>query len=179
MDIATALTGFRGRLSRKPYWIASLVLLVVVVAAIVAITFVAVETMDPDVARWPALLLQLAIIYPASAVMVKRFQDRNRSGWMVLLLVVPALLLTIGDVAGLLGEPIPLSAYDGVDFDAGFFTLWTEALKIEFQYRPVDVILNFWLIAVTIWFVIELGFLRGTPGPNPYGADPLAAPLRG
>lgn len=30
-------------------------------------------------------------------------------------------------------------------------------------------------LALSIWAMIELGFLRGTPGPNAYGADPLAA----
>ena len=30
--------------------------------------------------------------------------------------------------------------------------------------------------AVSIWMIVELGFLRGTPGPNQYGPDPLAAP---
>jgi uncharacterized membrane protein YhaH (DUF805 family) len=27
--------------------------------------------------------------------------------------------------------------------------------------------------AVSIWMIVELGFLRGTPGPNQYGHDPL------
>jgi uncharacterized membrane protein YhaH (DUF805 family) len=27
---------------------------------------------------------------------------------------------------------------------------------------------------VNLWVLIELGFLRGTPGPNRYGPDPLA-----
>jgi uncharacterized membrane protein YhaH (DUF805 family) len=26
-----------------------------------------------------------------------------------------------------------------------------------------------------LWYLIECGFLRGTPGPNSYGPDPLAA----
>jgi uncharacterized membrane protein YhaH (DUF805 family) len=30
-------------------------------------------------------------------------------------------------------------------------------------------------VVVSIWGLIELGFLRGTSGPNAYGADPLAA----
>jgi uncharacterized membrane protein YhaH (DUF805 family) len=28
---------------------------------------------------------------------------------------------------------------------------------------------------VGIWFLIELGILKGTPGPNRFGGDPLAA----
>ena len=27
----------------------------------------------------------------------------------------------------------------------------------------------------SLWYLIECGFLRGTPGPNDYGPDPLAA----
>ncbi len=27
----------------------------------------------------------------------------------------------------------------------------------------------------SLWYLIECGFLRGTPGPNNYGPDPLAA----
>jgi len=28
-------------------------------------------------------------------------------------------------------------------------------------------------LAISIWAIVELGFLRGTPGPNQYGPDPL------
>jgi uncharacterized membrane protein YhaH (DUF805 family) len=30
--------------------------------------------------------------------------------------------------------------------------------------------------AITIWAIVELGFLRGTIGPNRYGPDPLPLP---
>jgi uncharacterized membrane protein YhaH (DUF805 family) len=36
-------------------------------------------------------------------------------------------------------------------------------------------ILNLVSTAILIWMIVELGFLRGTPGPNRYGADPLPA----
>ena len=53
------------------------------------------------------------------AVAVKRYHDRNKSGWWVLIALVPV-------IGG-------------------------------------------------IWYLIEAGFLAGTPGPNDYGPDPLAA----
>jgi uncharacterized membrane protein YhaH (DUF805 family) len=28
-------------------------------------------------------------------------------------------------------------------------------------------------LIISIWALVELGFLRGTPGPNQYGPDPL------
>jgi uncharacterized membrane protein YhaH (DUF805 family) len=30
-------------------------------------------------------------------------------------------------------------------------------------------------LAISIWMIVELGFLRGTPGANQYGPDPLAS----
>ena len=33
--------------------------------------------------------------------------------------------------------------------------------------------------AISIWGLVELGFLRGTVGPNPYGPDPLQRRRRG
>jgi uncharacterized membrane protein YhaH (DUF805 family) len=31
-------------------------------------------------------------------------------------------------------------------------------------------------LAISIWGLVELGFLRGTVGPNQYGPDPLQTP---
>ena len=31
------------------------------------------------------------------------------------------------------------------------------------------------IVAIWLWFFIELGFFRGTAGPNAYGPDPLEA----
>jgi len=36
-------------------------------------------------------------------------------------------------------------------------------------------ILNLVSAAITIWMIVELGLLHGTPGPNRYGANPLPA----
>ena len=43
--------------------------------------------------------------------------------------------------------------------------------------RGIGVALIFQLAsaAVSIWALVELGFLRGTSGPNQFGPDPLAA----
>jgi uncharacterized membrane protein YhaH (DUF805 family) len=37
-----------------------------------------------------------------------------------------------------------------------------------------EVVLLIASLALSIWAVVELGFLRGTAGPNDYGPDPLA-----
>ena len=30
-------------------------------------------------------------------------------------------------------------------------------------------------LAISIWLFVEIGFLRGTPGPSRFGPDPLGA----
>ena len=61
-----------------------------------------------------AYLLALAVFIPSILVDIKRWHDRDKSGWWMLILLVP--------------------------------------------------------IIGAIWFLIELGFLAGTPGPNRFGA---------
>ncbi|HEV3494293.1 MAG TPA: DUF805 domain-containing protein [Reyranella sp.] len=39
----------------------------------------------------------------------------------------------------------------------------------------VWVLIIFVPVIGSLWYLIECGFLRGTPGPNDYGPDPLAA----
>ena len=34
-------------------------------------------------------------------------------------------------------------------------------------------------LGVMIWAIVELGFLRGTRGPNKYGPDPISQPPSG
>jgi uncharacterized membrane protein YhaH (DUF805 family) len=41
-----------------------------------------------------------------------------------------------------------------------------------FQTVPLSVFVP---VIGGLWYLIECGFLRGTPGPNAYGPDPLAA----
>jgi uncharacterized membrane protein YhaH (DUF805 family) len=32
------------------------------------------------------------------------------------------------------------------------------------------------IVVIVIWFLIEVGFLKGTQGPNRFGLDPLSPP---
>jgi uncharacterized membrane protein YhaH (DUF805 family) len=38
------------------------------------------------------------------------------------------------------------------------------------------VVLGLASLVISIWGLVELGFLRGTVGPNQYGPDPLQTP---
>jgi uncharacterized membrane protein YhaH (DUF805 family) len=84
------------------------------------------------------------------ALSVKRLHDRNRSGWWVLLPYTPVMLLVLTLIAGFAGvEEVKLPAL-------------------------LVTILSTAIVVIVIWFLIEVGFLKGTQGPNRFGLDPLS-----
>jgi uncharacterized membrane protein YhaH (DUF805 family) len=95
------------------------------------------------------VLVTLALFYPAYAVCAKRFQDRDRPGKTALYGLVPLTIAALLETFG-----------------------WTGTLD---ESNGLGWICNLIYIGVALWFVIELGILRGTPGQNHYGGDPLAA----
>lgn len=80
---------FSGRSRRKEYW---MFLLGVVIVAIILSIIEGALGMAGTVggAYGPlTLLLMIAIFIPSLAVQVRRFHDQNRSGWFVLLNLIP------------------------------------------------------------------------------------------
>jgi len=94
-------------------------------------------------------LVTLALFYPGYAVAAKRFQDRDKPGITALYGLVPVLIASLLQAFGLTGTPNNPNALG-----------W---------------ICNLITMGVGLWFLIELGILKGTPGPNRFGGDPLAA----
>ena len=112
MSTAQILFGFRGRVPRKVFWLYGVLgpLLVSAMAEmLLGIARVRLQTAE--------MLVNLLLLWPGVAVSVKRWHDRDKSGWWVLINLLPV----IG---------------------------W-------------------------VWALVDNGFLRGTPGPNRFGADPL------
>jgi uncharacterized membrane protein YhaH (DUF805 family) len=96
-----------------------------------------------------ATLVAIALFFPSYAVCAKRFHDRDKPGKMALYGLVPSLAASLLDGWGLTGTPEQLNGLG-----------W------------LCVLIN---LGVGLWFLIELGILKGTPGANQYGGDPLAA----
>jgi uncharacterized membrane protein YhaH (DUF805 family) len=94
-------------------------------------------------------LLAIALFYPAYAVTAKRFQDRDKPGQTALYGLIPVFVAILLGSFGLTGDPTGPNALG-----------WICTLIY---------------LGVGLWFGIELGILRGTPGPNRFGGDPLAA----
>jgi uncharacterized membrane protein YhaH (DUF805 family) len=91
-------------------------------------------------------VLGLAFDYPEFALALKRGNDRNLSPWLVALFFA-------GDVA------------------LGLFRLINGPIEGENVMLQL-VLVPLGLLALAL--IVELGFRRGTPGPNRFGPDPLS-----
>jgi uncharacterized membrane protein YhaH (DUF805 family) len=92
-----------------------------------------------------AFIVELAAFISGLAVIIKRLHDRDKSAWWLLVFyVVPVALALIGTWIGMTSGSL-----------------------------VVPIICGVVSVAVGIWAFIEWGCLRGTPGTNQYGPDPL------
>ena len=144
-DLITLLTNFHGRISRKPWWIGYLVIVVVSLlgTAVLNPAFFTAEGPPPS---WPDTIWQLAMTVPLVAITVKRFNDRDSPWWL-------------GYVTA------PLTALQFVTPHFG--------LQID-PATPGAGRIIFWVVGVILLVIfVDNGFFRGTDGPNHYGPDPL------
>jgi uncharacterized membrane protein YhaH (DUF805 family) len=95
----------------------------------------------------PSAIVDLVFTYPEFAVAVKRVHDRNLPVWLLAIFFAAGALLDLLTVLGWAGTDEVPSA---------------PALAIAVPFTIVGLAL-----------LVELGFRRGTVGPNQYGPDPL------
>jgi uncharacterized membrane protein YhaH (DUF805 family) len=143
MDLGYILSSTQGRIPRSQWWAGLAVLIVVGLVLAVIIAWAFGPTLIGIIAT---LVLQIILLYPSYALSAKRFQDRNKPGSLALIGIGLGIVQTVARLVGL-SDP--------------------------FNPGVLDWILNVALIIVGIWYLIELGILRGTVGPNTYGPDPL------
>lgn len=148
----TLFRAIEGRISRKRYWIGSLLLFLAMMAIVLIVAAIG-GTEAPGYAngasRGASMFITALVLAASVPLVVKRLQDRNKSPHYAWLLYGPALISAIGDKVGFTGTSTELNM---LGYALALFNL-----------------------LIAIWFLVELGFLRGTPGPNQYGPDPLAA----
>ena len=113
MDFKKFYLSPEGRVNRKQFWL-WLVLPLTAIEILLALVDVKTGNYNPElsVGLFSGIFALVALI-PAIIVYIKRFHDRDKSGWWVLIGLIPV----IG----------------------------------------------------SIWLLFELGFLKGTPGPNRFG----------
>jgi uncharacterized membrane protein YhaH (DUF805 family) len=148
MDFNDVFLNCEGRIGRRRAWIG----LVAVDAVVLACKWASGVPLISDIAdvrlRIIAAAVDLLFLYPAVAIVIKRLHDRNRRGAYAVLYVAAAAVMTGGDLFGYFSDA---SSFDVVTWLAAAFVL-----------------------VVGLGFLIELGFRRGTAGPNRFGPEPSA-----
>jgi uncharacterized membrane protein YhaH (DUF805 family) len=165
MDWSHVLFSFKGRIGRQSWWLANLAVTIAVALVTSIINAIArsldMVVFDAETNQFEPTgilsillavigLVNLWIIY---ALAVKRLHDRDRTGWWV---IAPLIGLAIGIIL----------AFAALSFPEGHREPW----------NTLGVFAFFGLVGLLLWLFYEIGFLRGTEGPNRFGADPLAIP---
>ncbi len=97
MDWKNLFLSFEGRISRQPFWLGSLALGIISIILQFVIVAVFGGSMDfrdpnatPSVAAGIAFaVLALVSLWPSLAITVKRWHDRDKSGWWTLIILIP------------------------------------------------------------------------------------------
>lgn len=151
-----------GRISRSQYWLRFMLPYFVIYFSLE----IAAAVTDDDSSAHRVLagiimLFMLVALWPSIAVLMKRIHDRDKPGWFCLLLYVPTFLfmvLLIVLIAGSIVEAARSGTYTPPTIGALAITVMALGLISG---------------CIGLWFFIEFGCLRGTAGPNRYGADPV------
>ncbi len=126
---------FTGRIDRKTWWMAWVLLLLTEVA----VNYVLSKAMNDDApfidGTWPNLvriigdrsgwITSVAFLIPNIAMNTKRFHDRGLSGWWWLVFLLPFLAASAITVSPVAGEDYPSRLAGIAQLFSGFTALWT------------------------------------------------------
>lgn len=148
-------TTFDGRLNRQRFWLGVLVLIVASLVLGIVLSLL-LGGMGEAGLSLASLLLYLLMLYPGLAIAIKRLHDRNKSAmpWAIIFFG-PGLLLQVMQLLGI-----------------GFYSVQFEGETLIVP-NMLGMTVTLAAAVVGIWALIELGFLKGTKGPNGFGPDPL------
>lgn len=146
------LTSFTGRIGRGQFWFG-----LMLIVGLTIVLSVAVNPPDFGSDKPPApptlaeKLVVLAMLWPTMAITIKRLNDRDWPSWLGIAVLVVFLPWYVGPFFG---------AFDPVELIKGAGAKW------EMWYST-------FVVVAALPLAIDNCFLRGTDGPNRYGADPL------
>lgn len=135
---------FRGRARRAEYW--WFYLFVVIISIVASLVDGVIAGGEPQSFPIVSAVVSLATVIPYLAVAVRRFHDRDMSGWLVLIPVV--ILFMVGVLFG------TTLAGGGTGTAFGILGLGILAVAVA-----------------GIWMLVMM-CLPGTRGPNRFGEDP-------
>lgn len=87
MDWKYLLLSMDGRINRQPYWLG--VLALVGVSVVAAVLDLVLRTPTVGGSGAIGLIVSLVLIYPSIALSAKRWHDRDKSAWWILINLIP------------------------------------------------------------------------------------------
>jgi uncharacterized membrane protein YhaH (DUF805 family) len=181
-NIVGLYTKTEGRISRKSWWLGTVILIVVNIVISLLILPLAGVSMMPNMAAmvadpanvdaaaisttiadglrrsaWASLVLFVIFAFPIYALSVKRRHDKDNAGMDVIIYLALTAVLLLIQALGIGWETMTV----------GEITIPTPSMWLN--------ILNIVVGVFAIYLLVVMGFLKGTAGPNQYGPDPLGA----
>jgi uncharacterized membrane protein YhaH (DUF805 family) len=164
MNLGNMLFSFRGRINRAKWWLA--VALSILISIVVGLLAAVIQNDSLNTVL--TIVGYLITLWIGLAAAAKRLHDLNRSAaWLVLFYGAPILLMLI--MIGVAAVSVGGAIVSGQGQDLSPDVL----AQLITQLGGIGLIIVVLLIALGLWALIWLGFLRGTVGPNQYGPDPL------
>lgn len=106
MTLSELYLSFSGRISRKTYWLKGVVPYVIIIGILQMMMFATFSDRGPNGLIVGLIsIVSILLIWPALAVSFKRWHDRGKSGWWILIALVPLIgglwvLIECGFLAG-------------------------------------------------------------------------------
>jgi uncharacterized membrane protein YhaH (DUF805 family) len=118
MNFTYLFTSLDGRINRKPYWLAALVLL--------AISLVVQFTVYYTAGMQAMMVVGLIFFWPGFALAVKRAHDRNRPAWLVIAFFVLVLISQFMQIADIheIDEGQPTAAFLALSVVMAVFAIY-------------------------------------------------------
>ena len=142
---------FSGRIGRATWWLGHLAVLSVSLAVLYFQTGFDLERINQlDQRPLADVAVSIVVLVPLLALTIKRLNDRDHPKWL-------GIAWAAGCIASIVA---PLLGFD-VD---------------PKQFHTPEMAVALVVGLFTLWVMIDNGFLKGTPGPNRHGPDPVARP---
>jgi uncharacterized membrane protein YhaH (DUF805 family) len=149
MSFPDLLFSTQGRIGRGSWWFGVLCIVGFVMVLFVTLWYMLSTALFYTFQGRLMFFVVTAVTLVASYCLnAKRFHDRNKPSVFAQIALVVNGLKAVLDLFALTGDP------------------W--------GHNTFDTIFQLAVVGIGIWYFIELGCLRGTPGPNEYGPDPLS-----
>lgn len=154
--LVSLLTTTEGRIGRQQWWIGIVAMIVVSILASIVLGIISFG--NQALMGWLAVLLNIVLIYPAYCIGIKRRHDRDNNGTDLKILIAGSVIINLLQAAGIGVEMV--DAGQGVMLPVP--AIWLGLINLVYA-------------VFAIYMFVQLGFLKGTTGPNSYGPDPLDA----